>query len=153
MDEKPESGALAGETFHNLLRILRFLRQHTHQMKSQGISPRGYAVLRFLFESGSATVGQVQAYLYCSPSTTSALISQLEEAKYLLRARSRKDNRVVVVELTPAGQDVAERTPLGGLPLLRHRLRTLPTDKLQRLNEALIEIMQLMEVPGSDEVS
>ena len=153
MNENPVSKALAGETFHNLLRILRFLRQHTHKMKRQGISPRGYAVLRFLFESGSATVGQVQAFLYNSPSTTSALISQLEEANYLLRARSRKDNRVVIVELTPGGQKIAERTPLGGLPLLRHKLRTLPTDKLQRLNEALIEIMQLLEMPNSDELS
>lgn len=76
MDDRPAGEALAGETFHNLLRTLRFLRQHTHQMKRQGIRPRGYAALRFLFESGPATVGQVQAYLYNSPSTTSALLLQ-----------------------------------------------------------------------------
>ena len=37
----------------------------------------------------------------------------------------RQDNRVVIVELTSAGQEIAENTPLGGLPLLRRRLGDL----------------------------
>jgi DNA-binding MarR family transcriptional regulator len=149
MNENP----LAADTFHRLLKILRFLRQHTHKMKSEGISPRDYAVLRFLLESGPATVGEVQTYLHKSPSTTSTLIAQLEEAGYVSRTRSQKDNRVVVVELTPAGQEIAEETPLGGLPLLRHQLRKLPEDRLGHLNQALTEIMQLLEVPEGDEFS
>jgi DNA-binding MarR family transcriptional regulator len=144
---------LAADTFHKVLKILRFLRQHSYKMQSEGISPRDYAVLRFLLESGPATVGEVQTYLHKSPSTTSTLIAQLEEAGYVSRTRSQQDNRVVVVELTPAGQEVAEETPLGGLPLLRHQLRGLPEDRLGHLNQALTEIMQLMEVPEDDEFS
>jgi DNA-binding MarR family transcriptional regulator len=149
MNENP----LAADTFHRLLKILRFLRQHAYKMQSEGISPRDYAVLRFLLESGPATVGEVQTYLHKSASTTSTLIAQLEEAGYVSRTRSQKDNRVVVVELTPAGQEIAQETPLGGLPLLRHQLRGLPEDRLGHLSEALMEIMQLMEVPEGDEFS
>jgi DNA-binding MarR family transcriptional regulator len=144
---------LAADTFHKVLRILRFLRQYTHKMQNEGISPRDYAVLRFLLESGPATVGEVQAYVYKSPSTTSTLIAQLEDAGYVSRTRSQQDNRVVVVELTPAGREVAEQTPLGGLPLLRHQIRGLPEDQLGNLSEALTQIMQLMEVPEDDEFS
>ena len=141
---------LAGDTFHKLLKLLRYLRRHRHQMKGQGISPRDYSVLRFLLESGPATVGQVQTYFQKSPSTTSTLIAQLEEAGHVTRTRSQRDNRVVIVELTPTGREIAERTPLGGLPLLRRRLKTLPKDRLSRINEALTEIMQLLEVPDSE---
>jgi hypothetical protein len=35
---------------------------------------------------------------------------------------------------------------MGGIPLLRRRLRTLPEDRLRLIDEALAEIMQLMEV-------
>lgn len=147
MNENP----LAADTFHKLLRMLRFLRQHTHKMQSEGISPRDYAVLRFLLESGPSTVGEIQMYVHKSPSTTSTMISQLEEAGYVSRTRSTKDNRVVVVELTQAGQEIAKETPLGGLPLLRHQLRELPEDRLANLNKALAEIMRLMEVPEGDE--
>ncbi len=147
MNENP----LAADTFHKLLRTLRFLRQHTHKMQSEGISPRDYAVLRFLLESGPATVGEVQTYVHKSPSTTSTMIAQLEEAGYVSRNRSTKDNRVVVVELTPAGHEIAAETPLGGLPLLHHQLRQLPEDRLAHLNKALAEIMHMMEVPESDD--
>jgi DNA-binding MarR family transcriptional regulator len=145
------SQALAEEVIHKFLRLNRFLRQYARQMDSQGIRPRQLAVLRFLLAAGPATVGQVQAYLYLSASTTSMVISQLEEAGYVTRTRSEEDNRVVMVELTPAGREITEHTPLGGIALLRRRLGGLPGDRLRLLDEALAEIMGLMEVPDTDE--
>ena len=79
-----------------------------------------------------------------------AHLGKLEEAGYVTRTRSTADNRVVIVAPTPAGKDVVERTPLGGLPLLRRRLDTLPMDRLLFINEALGEIMQLLEVTDSE---
>lgn len=153
MDAGPTGEEVASEVFHRFLRILRFLRQHALQMNSQGISPRNYAALRFLLESGPATVGRIQAHFHKSPSTTSAMIAQLEEQGYLSRTRSSEDNRVVIVELTPAGRDIAEQTQLGGLPLLRHRLRRLPHERLASLDRALIEITDLMDIPEADELA
>jgi DNA-binding MarR family transcriptional regulator len=153
MDADRAQDDYASDVFHRFLRIQRFLRQHTLQMNSQGISPRDYAALRFLLEAGPATVGQIQAYLHKSPSTISALIAQLEDQGYLSRTRSREDNRVVIVDLTRAGRDIAEHTPLGGLPLLRHQLRQLPRERLDDLDRALAEIMALMEIPETDELT
>jgi DNA-binding MarR family transcriptional regulator len=144
------SGTFADQVFYRLLRLQRYLRQHARQMDKQGITPRHFAVLRFLLESEPATVGDVQAYLYRSASTTSTVIAQLEEAGYVTRTRSKRDNRVVMVELTPAGRDVAQNTPLAGLPLLRRRLRTLPQEQLQPIEDALTKIMELMEVPDGE---
>jgi DNA-binding MarR family transcriptional regulator len=141
---------ISSEAFHRLLRLMRYFRQHARQVRGQGISPRDYAVLRFLSESGSATVGEVQAYLYRSPSTTSALLSWLEEAGYVTRNRSEKDNRVVIVGLTSAGRDVVQHTPLGGVPLLRRQMEALPKERLILINDALAEILQLMEVSDSE---
>jgi DNA-binding MarR family transcriptional regulator len=138
---------LADEAFHKFLSLFRFLRQYSRQMDDRGISPRHFSVLRFLHESGAATVGEVQAYLYRSPSTTSTLVAQLEEVGFVTRTRSKEDNRVVIVELTPIGREIAETTPLGGLPLLRRRLKTLPIERLRLIDDALAEISQLMEVP------
>jgi hypothetical protein len=58
---------------------------------------------------------------------------------------------VVVVELTAAGQEIARNTPLGGIALLRRRVGRLAPDKLRLLDEALAEMMELMEVPDTDE--
>jgi DNA-binding MarR family transcriptional regulator len=145
-----ENDALSAQVFHRFLRLLRYFRQYSRQMNSQGISPRDYSVLRFLLESGSATVGEVKSYFHRSPSTTSALIARLEESGYVTRTRSQEDNRVVIVELTSAGLEIVEKTPLGGLPLLRRRLDTLPDERLELIDEVLRQIMQLMEVTVSE---
>ena len=135
------------QVFHRFLSLLRFTRQHNRQMiAEQGIRPPEFSVLRFLWESGPATVGEVQDFLQKSPSTTSALVAQLEELNFVTRTRSQEDNRVVIVELTSIGQDKAENTPLGGLPLLRRRLGKLPEERLVQIAAVLEEIQHLMEV-------
>ena len=134
------------QIFHQVLAMLRFTRQHGRKMiNKRGIKPREFSVLRHLSDSGTAAVGQIQAFLHNSPSTTSTLIAQLEEKGYVTRTRSGEDNRVVIVMLTPIGQQVADSTPLGGLPLLRRRLSQLDDARLEEIDSVLTEIMLLME--------
>ena len=142
---------LAEAVIHKFLTMNRYLRQHARQMTYQRIRPREFAVLHFLLESGPATVGQVQAYLYRSPGTTSMMIAQLEEVGYVTRTRSEQDNRVVIVELTPVGRELVKNMSPGGILLLRQRLHDLPAERLQLLDKALAEIMRIMEVTDIDE--
>lgn len=146
-DHNTDHEALAGETLHKFLTINRFLRQYARQMDKSGIHPRAFSVLRYLTEMGSATVGQVQEYLYCSASVASSVISKLEEGGYVTRTRSQEDNRVVIVQPTATGQALAAATPIGGIALLRRRLPDLEAERLTRLHDALTDIMELMEVP------
>ena len=143
-------GLPTDEAFGKFLTIWRYLRQRSRQISEQGMNPRQIAVLRFLAENGPATVGEVQSYMYLSPSMTSTLIAQLEEAGYVSRTRSSSDNRVVIAALTASGQAIVDQAPLTGLALLRRRLRTLPLQQQQRINEALTDIMKLMEITDTE---
>ncbi len=137
---------LSDQVFHQYLGLLGASRRFARQiLDERGLKQREFSVLRFLLESGPLTVGQVQVYIHHSPSTTSTLIAQMEHKGYVTRTRSAKDNRVVIVELTDAGREVAENTPLGGSPLLRRRLSTFSTKRLQQIGDVLIELMNLME--------
>ena len=138
---------LADQVFHRFLALQHYLRRHARQLiDERGLTPRDLSVLRYLLESDSATVGQVQAFMHQSPSTTSSLIAQLEAEGYVTRTRSHRDNRVVIVELTSVGKEVTDNTPLGGLPLLRRRLAELPQERLSEMKDVFNEIMHLMEV-------
>ena len=137
---------LAQQAVHKFLLINRHLRLYARQMDDKGIKPKQFSVLRFLAESGPATVGQVQEFLYSSPSTASTVISQLDEVGYVTRTRSAADNRVVIVEVTAAGAELAGQTPMGGIPLLRRRIEKLSPERLANLDAALADLMQLMEV-------
>ena len=134
------------QVFHRFLALLHHERQYARQIETeQGIKPRDFSVLRFLLEVGPAAIGQVQTFLHRSPSTTSALVAQLEESGYVTRLRSETDNRVVIVSLTPEGLRIAEQAPFGGLPLLRRRLSRLTDERLRQIDDVLLELTQLME--------
>jgi DNA-binding MarR family transcriptional regulator len=77
-------------------------------------------------------------------------VAELEEAGLVTRSRSTTDNRVVNVQLTPAGQAIAQNSPPGGIALLRRRLDTLPAARLTQMIEALNDIMSLMEVTETE---
>ena len=134
----------ATETMHEFLTLLRRLRRHGRKMREAGLGGRKVSAVRRLLQAGSQTVGQLRNYLYISDSSTSEMIQGLEEAGYVTRTRSAADNRVVIVTLTPAGRSVAERIPLGGIPLLRERLKTLPPAKLKLVRQALTELQGLL---------
>ena len=141
---------LANSALHKFLLIHRHLRQVARQMDEQGMRPRQFAVLLYLLEQESSTVSEIQDYLYTSPSSASTIISQLEEMGYVTRTRSEDDNRVVNVQLTPAGREKAQQTPLGGIALLRRRLDSLPEDRLKMIDEVMSDLMQLMEVQDTE---
>ncbi len=143
----PYDDALFTATMHAFLGLYRYLRRHARQMQEQGLSGRQVATLRYLLEAGPRTMGQLRDYLYIGDSSTSELIAQMEQAGLVERTRSPADNRVVRVSLTPAGRDLAQATPLEGIPLLREKLKALPPERLAALRDALAEIGALLEIP------
>lgn len=135
------------QVFHRYLSLQRHTRQYGRQLlDDSGLTQRNFSVMCYLLEAKSATVGQIQTFIHKSPSTTSALISQLEEKGYVTRTRPKEDNRIVIVELTPIGREITENTPLGGLPLLRRRLSKLSIKRLEEIDGVFQEIMHLMDI-------
>lgn len=146
----PSDRSLASDALHKFLLIHRHLRQVARSVDKQGIQGRQLAVLQYLHEQGSATVSDIQDYTYTSASTASALVTQLEDAGHVSRKRSPDDNRVVIIELTPSGSHLAQAVAVEGIGLLRRRLPNLSQERLQTMNDALADIIQLMEVPETE---
>lgn len=138
---------LTKETVKRFLQLNRHMRQTARQITSYGVRPRDFSILRHIHESGQLTIGEIQEYILSSPSTASTVVAKLEDDGYVTRTRSKEDNRVVFVKLTDAGQELAVRTPMQGVPLLRRRLEALPEADIRRINDALGDILRLMEVP------
>jgi DNA-binding MarR family transcriptional regulator len=144
MDSQGE--ALFLETIQTFLTVYRYLRRYSCQMHSEGLSGRQIATLRYLMETEPLTIGQLRDYLYISDSTTSELVAKLEEAGCVRRVRSEEDNRVVLVSLTSSGRELAQGAPLGGIPLLRERLKALSPERLALIHGALTEIKHMLEI-------
>ena len=144
VNEKAET--LYVETIHRFLTVYRYIRQYGRQMQSENLSGRAVSILRYLMENEPLSIGQCRDYLFLSDSSTSELMASLEQSGYVSRMRSPLDNRSVIVTLTPAGRKLARSLTLGGIPLLRERLKTLPPDRLQRVHDAMSDLQQLLEI-------
>jgi DNA-binding MarR family transcriptional regulator len=140
MDER-----LYRATLQEFLSCYRYLRRYGRQMHQEGISGRKISTLRYLVGVGPLTIGQLGDYLCINDSSTSTLIAHLQRKGYVTRTRSLDDHRVVLVEVTEEGRELVERTPLGGIPLLREALKTLPPERLALVHEALKTMNELLE--------
>jgi MarR family transcriptional regulator, organic hydroperoxide resistance regulator len=128
-----------------LLSLHRYLRRSSKATSESGISGKQHATLRAL-ESGPLTMRGLAKILFSGESATSELVAKLEERGFAQRQRSKDDNRVVLVSITRTGRQVADDTPLAGLPLLRERLRTLNEAELRHIQTAVQQVLDLLEV-------
>ncbi|MDF1515579.1 MAG: MarR family transcriptional regulator [Anaerolineae bacterium] len=140
-----EAQVLALDTIRKFLQLYRYMRFHGRKVQAAGLRGREFAVLRYL-NNGPLKIGELSNVMFISASSTSEMVSRMEDAGYVTRKRCKSDNRVVYVELTQAGRELAENTPMGGIPLLREKMHTLPEERLLLVNKALAELIQLLEM-------
>ena len=134
------------EVIQKFLVLYRYVRLYGRETQCTGVRGRELSTLRYLKDAGPLTIGQITQYLFLSASSASELVSRMESAGYVTRRRSSEDSRVVFVELTPEGRRLADETPLGGIPLLRERIKSLPPDRLKVVDAALSDLIEIMEI-------
>lgn len=145
------SEGLAAEAMARFLTIHRYLTRYSrHMMCDLGVSGRKLAALRFIQAQGRATVGDIAAHLAVRYSSASEMINKLEESGLAARTRGEEDSRVVWIELTDEGRELVETAPLGGLGLLRERLKGLEEEELAFLNEAFRRMAELIDLELPD---
>jgi len=80
-----------------------------------GLTYPQYLTMMVLWERDGMTVGEISTRLLTDPGSLTPLLKRLEAEGLLSRTRSKDDERVVIVELTPQGRalrDQAESVPL-----------------------------------------
>jgi MarR family transcriptional regulator, organic hydroperoxide resistance regulator len=90
-----------------------------------------YLVMLALWERSPRSVKDISAALQLDSATLSPLLKRLESIGYLTRARSRVDERLLTVELTPAGQ------------ALRDEAVKIPAAVIERLGMDVADLMDL----------
>jgi DNA-binding MarR family transcriptional regulator len=94
-----------------------------------------YLVMLVLWEHGERTVKQLGADLMLDSGTLSPLLKRMESAGVLHRERSPRDERSVVVQLTPQGERLREQA--ARVPAMVASASALPPSELTDLRERL----------------
>jgi DNA-binding MarR family transcriptional regulator len=111
---------IANLTLRSLRRILRAADLGSRQVTSEtGLTPSQLLVLREIERRADATPSLVAAALQFSQATITNLVDRLEAAGFVLRQRSERDKRQILLRATAAGQSLLASAP----DILQERFR------------------------------
>ena len=112
---------------------------YTPHLKPLGLTYTQYIVFLVLWEKKTATVGELCDTLMLDNGTLTPLLKKMQAAGYIERHRSEKDDRVVVISLTGAGEALQERAK--AIPRKVGDCIDLPPEKAETLYKLLYELL------------
>lgn len=112
-------------------------------LQALGLTYPQYLTMMVLWEKNGMTVGEISTRLLTDPGSLTPLLKRLEVEGLLSRTRSKDDERVVIVELTPQGRalrDKAESVPLNIVKASCHS-----SDELRALQSSLLSLRKNLQ--------
>ncbi|MCJ1884380.1 MarR family transcriptional regulator [Pseudomonas sp. LA21] len=124
---------------------LQMTKVYKPLLQALGLTYPQYIAMLVLWEGDGITVGEISSRMLTDPGSLTPLLKRLEAEGLITRTRSQADERVVQLRLTDKGRELrrqAESIP--GCILASSRL-TL--EKLQRLQQELVELREQLQAP------
>ena len=120
-------------------------REYQPQLDKLGITYPQYLVLMILWEEGNVSVNDIAKKLILNTNTVTPLLKRMEQLGVLERQRSKKDERMVIVQLTEKGKQLQDQASLIPEKLANHLLEgVLKVGDLIKLKDNLNSIIQLL---------
>lgn len=98
-----------------------------------------YLVMLVLWEEEKTTVKHLGTRLHLDSGTLTPLLKKLEAMELIERYRSKKDDRVVIVELTEKGEELQDSAK--GVPLKMLCSMNIKEEKVKSLKRELDEVL------------
>ena len=87
----------------------KIVSSYTPYLKPLGLTYTQYIVMMVLWEKESVNVGQLGETLHLDAGTLTPLLKRLEKAGFVTRERSKEDERITIVTITPEGEALKEK--------------------------------------------
>ena len=113
---------------------------YTPHLRPLGLTYTQYITLLVLWEKDSISVSEIGNRLMLDNGTLSPMLKKMEQAGYIVRERSKDDDRVVIISLTPKGRDLKEEAK--EIPEKVGSCIDLPVEKAEQLRDLLNELLE-----------
>jgi len=126
--------------------IFQAIHEHSKKVKCKtGLTGPQLWAIQLIGELSSVGVSELAAKMYVHSATVVGILNRLELQGLIRRIRSNKDRRVVKVELTDAGHEIAAKAPRVVQGLLVTGLEVLPIEKLKDISACLAELVDILK--------
>ena len=110
----------------------------------QPLSPSAAHALAELLEGTDLTQSELGARLRLEKSTVSRLVGQLQERGWLVRRRAEHDGRVLLLELTDQGRQMAEQVATSRAAFFARLCERIPPEREAELSGALEMLVEIL---------
>lgn len=126
--------------------IFQSVNRHSHEVeKKAGIGGAQLWALAEISGRPRITVTELAQAMSIHQSTASNLLEKLESQQYIVRSRSDTDRRVVLLTLTPRGEEILGKAPLPYRGVLTDALLKLDAHELATLKHSLDQLVAQLE--------
>ena len=98
-----------------------------------------YIAMMVLWEKKAVTVKELGKCLYLDSGTLTPLLKKLEEKNYVVRNRSKEDERNLIVSITKAGEDLKEQAV--NIPMELGACVNVEPQEAQQLQKLLYKLL------------
>lgn len=135
--------------------IFQSVNRHSHEVERKaGIGGAQLWALAEISVRPRITVTELAKAMSIHQSTASNLLEKLENQSYIARNRSDEDRRVVLLSLTPQGEEILNKAPLPYRGVLNDALLKLDAANLESLQaslETLVAQLEFKQLKGAYE--
>jgi DNA-binding MarR family transcriptional regulator len=135
------------EIIYQIRRLMQAGELFTKELnKTYQVSAPQLHCLLALYEQGPLPPSQIARSIMVKSSTVTGIIDRLEQKGLVERLRNSPDRRVITIQLTEAGKELARNAP----PPIQHKivdgLQRLPEKEINQIIASLSKLTQLLDV-------
>jgi DNA-binding MarR family transcriptional regulator len=145
------SGQVYEDKTKNIIYSIRRLTQagelYSKELnKTYSISAAQLNCLLALYENGSLPPSQIAKHMLVKSSTVTGVVDRLEQKGLVKRVRNSPDRRVITIELTDAGKQLAENAPPPIQQKIIDGLKQLSNAEIDEIAIAISRLTDLLDV-------
>lgn len=143
--ENPGPEKLESEIFSYLRRIINAVDIYSSKLRDKtGLNASQLSCLLVLEKTGPLSLSKLSQHVYLSPSMITSIVDQLENKELVIRMRKSADRRVILIELTEKGKEVAQTAPPSFQEQLTSSLNNLKEEEKKTLFDSLNKLLSII---------
>jgi len=138
---------LVRDIIYQIRRLMQAGELFTKELnKTYQVSAPQLHCLLALNDNGPLPPSQIARYIMVKSSTVTGIIDRLEQKGLVYRIRNSPDRRVITIQLTEAGKELAQNAP----PPIQHKivdgLKKLPEGEIKQIILSLSKLTHMLDV-------
>ena len=103
-----------------------------------------------LYENGPLPPSQIAKHIMVKSSTVTGIVDRLEQKGLVKRFRNSPDRRIITIELTDSGKNLAQNAPPPIQQKIIDGLKKLSKDELDQIIFSLTQLTDMLDVQDLD---